>query len=82
VKDSLSDRLQIIADRIQEHSEIAITYFQPDAKKKGGAYVTAISSIKKIDEYERVVVMNDGKAIPIGEIVSIDGQIFETMSDE
>ena len=82
VKNALSDRLQIIADRIKEHPEIAITYFQPDAKKDGGAYVTAISSIKKIDEYERVVVMNDGKAIPIGEIVSIDGQIFETMSDE
>jgi hypothetical protein len=75
----LSDRLQIIADRIKEHPEIVITYFQPDAKKNGGAYVTAISTAKKIDEYERVVVMTDGTAIPIDEIISIDGQIFESM---
>ena len=79
MKDALSDRLQIIADRIKEYPEIAITYFQPDAKKNGGAYVTAISTTKKIDKYERVVVMTDGTAIPIDEIISIDGQIFESM---
>jgi hypothetical protein len=79
MKDALNDRLQIIADRIKEHPEIAITYFQPDMKKNGGAYVTAISTAKKIDNYERVVVMTDGTAIPIDEIISIDGQIFESM---
>jgi hypothetical protein len=81
IKDALSDRLQIIADRVNEHPEIAITYFQPDAKKNGGAYVTAAGTAKKIDEYERIVVMTDGTAIPLDEIISIDGQIFETMFD-
>lgn len=79
VKDALSDRLQIIADKIKEHPEIAITYFQPDTKKNGGAYVTAVGSPKKIDEYERLVIMTDGTAIPIDEIISIDGQTFESM---
>ena len=79
MKDALSDRLQIITDRIKEHPEIAITYFQPDAKKNGGAYVTATGTAKKIDEYERVVVMTDSTVIPIGEIISIDGQIFDSM---
>jgi len=81
MKGALSDRLQIVADRIKEHPEIAITYFQPDVKKNGGAYVTVISTAKKIDEYERVIVMTDGTAIPIDEIISVDGQIFETMGD-
>ncbi|MDX9872444.1 MAG: hypothetical protein RBT41_08505 [Clostridia bacterium] len=80
MKDALSHRLQIIAERIKEHPEIALTYFQPDEKKNGGAYVTAISTAKKIDEYERVVVMTDGTAIPIDEIISIDGQIFESVA--
>ena len=81
MKDTLSNRLQIIADRIKEQPEIAITYFQPDAKKNGGAYITAIGTVKKIDEFERVIVMTDGTAIPIDEIISIDGQIFETMCE-
>ena len=71
MKEALSDKLQSIADRLKEHPEVAITYFQQDAKKNGGAYVAVTGTVKKIDKYERVVVMNDGKAIPIDEIISI-----------
>ncbi|NLB32364.1 MAG: hypothetical protein GX818_01165 [Tissierellia bacterium] len=76
MKDAISHKLQIIEDCLEDHPEIAITYFQPDMKKNGGVYVTAISAAKKIEKYERVVLMTDGTAIPIDEIISIDGQIF------
>jgi hypothetical protein len=79
MKDVLSDRLQIITDQLKEYPKIAVTYFQPDEKKNGGTYTTVIGTVKKIDEYERVVVMTDGTWIPIDEIISIDGQIFDTM---
>lgn len=72
IKDALSNNLQMIADRLKEHPEIAITYFQPDGKKNGGAYVTVINTVKKIDVYERIVVMTDGIVIPVDEIISID----------
>jgi hypothetical protein len=81
-KYALNDKLQIIADHIKEHPEIAITYFRPDTKKNGGVYVTATGTAKKIDEYERIVVMTDGTAIPMDDIISIEGQIFETLTDE
>ena len=81
MKGALSDKLQIITDRIQECPEIAITYFQPDTKKNGGTYVTDISTAQKIDVYDRFIIMTDGTAIPIDEIINIDGQIFETMYD-
>lgn len=75
----LSDRLQIIADRLKDKPEIMITYFQPDEKKNGGAYVTTTGTVKKIDVYERIVVMTDRQEIPIDDIVGIEGQIFEIM---
>lgn len=78
-KGYLNDRLQIIADQLKDHPEISITYFQPDTKKNGGAYVTANGTAKRIDIYERVVIMTDGMVIPIYEIISIEGQIFETL---
>lgn len=81
MKIALNDRLQIIADRIKEQPEVAITYFEPDKRKKGGAYITANGLIKKINEYDRVIVMTNGTLIPIDEIISIDGQIFESMFD-
>lgn len=82
MKIALSDRLQIILDRLKEYPEIAITYFQPDTKKDGGAYITVVNTVKKIDEYERIVVMTDGTAIPIDEIISIDGKPFDTPWDD
>jgi uncharacterized protein (UPF0248 family) len=71
-----------MAERIDEQPEIAITYFQPDIMKSGGSYVTSTSAAKKIDEYNRVVMMIDGTTIPIDEIVAIEGAIFETLNDQ
>ena len=79
MKDVLSDKLRIILDRIKEHPQIVITYFQPDEKKDGGFYVTATGTVKKIDEYEGIVVMTGDTEIPFDEISSIDGQIFEIL---
>lgn len=79
MKDVLSDKLQIIAERLIDYPEIVITYFQPDEKKNGGAYVTATGAVKKINEYDRIVVMTDKIEIPIDDIIGIEGQIFETM---
>ncbi|HBC99653.1 MAG TPA: hypothetical protein DC053_10315 [Lachnoclostridium sp.] len=72
MKEALSNKLQMVADRLKERHEIAITYFQPDGKKNGGAYVTVINTVKKIDVYERIGVMTDSKVIPVDEIISID----------
>ena len=78
---ALSDRLQIIAARIAEQPEVAITYFQPDRMKRGGAYVTAAGPVKKIEEYERIAIMADGTMIPLDEIVGIEGALFESAND-
>lgn len=72
MKEALSNKLQMVADRLKKRPEIAITYFQPDGKKNGGAYVTVINTVKKIDVYERIIIMTDDKVIPVDEIISID----------
>ncbi len=79
---ALSDRLQIIAERIAQQPEIAITYFQPDMVKSGGSYVIAAGAVKKIDEYKRIVIMTDGKAIPMDEIAAIEGAIFGKLNEQ
>lgn len=75
-KAALNDKLQILAGRIGEHPKIAITYFQPDAKKTGGAYTTTVGCIKKIDEYESSIVLTDGTKILIEDIIDIESEIF------
>ena len=73
----MSDRLQQIADRINEHPEITFTYFLPDAKKNGGEYVTASGAVKRIDVLQRLVMLFDCTGIPFDEIINIEGRMFE-----
>ena len=48
------------------------TWFQPDEKKDGGAYVTNLGTIKKIDPLQGIVVLMDGTVIPIEDILEIE----------
>lgn len=75
-KEILNDKLRIAVDQIEEQPEISITYFLPDKKKSGGAYVTVKGVIKRIDEYERLVIFTDKSSIPIDDIYGIEGDIY------
>jgi hypothetical protein len=72
----LEMKLDILVDIIAERPEISVTYFQPDEKKDGGAYVTASGALKKVDAIEHVIVLVDGKTIPITDILDIACERF------
>ena len=78
-KEDLNQRLCIIQDRMDEQPEISITYFKPDQRKSGGAYITAAGCIKKMVEYERAVVMQDDTRISIDQIIAIGGEWFRSI---
>lgn len=72
----LNEKLRILMDRKRQSPEVKITYFQPDERKKGGAYVTAIGRVKKIDVYEGMLKLQDGTQIPVGDVTGIEGELF------
>ena len=80
-KADLNRRLCILQDRMDEQPSVSITYFQPDTKKSGGAYITAAGCIKKMVEYERAVVMQDDTRIPIDQIIAVDGEWFGSIEE-
>ena len=76
VKIDLDRKLRIAVEHLEDQPEITIAYFLPDERKAGGAYTTVTGSIKKIDTFERVVVLQDGTRIPIDSIFEIEGVFF------
>ena len=78
-KAAINERLNRILDTFDVQPEVSITYFLPDKKKSGGAYITVTGCVKKVDEYEHVVVMRNGTKVPIDDIAEIDGEIFEIL---
>lgn len=67
----LNMRLQIIQEKLCDNPHVTFTYFKPDERKVGGAYVKTAGVVKKIDDIGRLVVMRDGKKIPIEDIIDI-----------
>ena len=78
-KEILNNKLRIALDKAGERPEISITYFLPDKKKSGGAYVTVKAVIKRIDEFERLVIFTDKSSIPIDDIYEIEGDIYNNL---
>ncbi len=74
-KSELNEELRMIQERIAIHPEVAVTYFQPDKRKSGGAYITATGRVKKIDIYRRTVALQDGTQIPMEEIVRLKSDV-------
>jgi hypothetical protein len=68
----LNDKLTMIQEGHWQHSEIVITYFVPDAKKHGGTYAEKMGIVKKINQMEGHIVMEDETCILLENICEID----------
>lgn len=71
----LDRKLRLLAEH--PGAEATVTYFVPDEKKSGGAYVTHTGTVRKIDTYEHTLVMADKTTIVIDQIRNLDSGLFE-----
>lgn len=73
-----SEELRTLLDRKQQYlatldrPEVTVTYFLPDGRKDGGAYVTATGQLKRIDPVERVLILVGGQSIPLDDITDVN----------
>lgn len=70
VKEHLNLQLQEL--RKNPWRKIRIVYYVPDGRKSGGSYVTKTGLVKKINEYQKTLVLEDGSRIPLDDISEIE----------
>ena len=68
----INEKLNEIAEHLVEKWDVSITYFKPDQLKKGGAYLTDVGTVKKLDVNEKLVIMDSGMKIPMEQIIGIE----------
>lgn len=78
-KEALDRKQQILLEKLADHPALTVTFFVPDEKKLGGAYVTKSGNLKKIDEFERLMQLTDGTKIPLNDVVEIESELFRNM---
>ena len=70
--EKINQKLCEIEQFLEEKRNVAITYFKPDIHKKGGAYLTDVGTVKKIDVNDKILLMDSGMKIAMDLIIGIE----------
>ena len=70
--EKINATLYDLSEHLEEKRKVSISYFKPDARKLGGAYLTDVGTIKKVDSNEEIVVMDNGVKIFMEQILEIE----------
>ena len=78
----ICEKINMIQEFIDGEPEVKITYFEPDKKKSGGAYITITGTPKCVNEYEQFLIMTDGKKIKFDSIYRLESDLFLALGIE
>lgn len=70
-KEKINRELIYIKNNPQTRHTVKLTYFKSDGRKEGGAYITKKCTVRRIDEIERKLILDDRNEIFIDNILSI-----------
>lgn len=68
----MDEKLHALLDIIRDQPEITITFFEPDGKKAGGAYLSITGRIRRVDEINRQIIFADRTIVAMDSICEID----------
>ena len=77
----LDKKLNIIQKHLSQSPEITVTYFVPDKKKTGGAYHTITGIVKRIDPYQKILILQNDEKIQIEDIYNLKSDSFHTLDN-
>ena len=78
-RQELDLKQQLLAQVLPSHPEVTVTYFVPDSRKAGGAYITANGRLKRIDSRKRILLLEDHTEIPIDDVLELESPIFTSL---
>ena len=70
----LDEKLRLLLARQAARPVAEVTYFEPDERKAGGAYVKVTGKVRRVDTQRRLLCFTDGKRISFDDIYDIQGE--------
>lgn len=78
----INEKLLFLRAHISQSPQVTVTYFVPDNRKAGGAYVTVTGAVRKLDSLSHYLLLNDGTRIFFGDILAMESPLFPALSKE
>ncbi len=72
-RQEINEKLRFLTDELNagRKNTAFFLYFEPDNKKEGGKYLTALGLVNKIDEEKRLITLSEGDTVPLDRIFEI-----------
>lgn len=71
-KEELNEKLQELMAHAEEHLAVTVTYFKPDNRKEGGKYETVTGTFRKIRDYDKMFILENGTGIACDMIYELE----------
>ena len=68
-KQLLDEKFHQLEAKLPKEPVVTITYFVPDTKKEGGAYLTVSGKVRKIDYFKKIIQLEQGELLPFDDIL-------------
>ncbi len=76
-KEEINFKLNILNNLINQRNQVTFIFFSKDKLKNGGSYKTIKGILKKYDEINKLIILEDKTKIYIDDIFSIKSPIFD-----
>lgn len=76
-KEEINFKLNILNNLINQRNQVTFIFFSKDKLKNGGSYKTIKGILKKYDEINNLIILEDKTKIYIDDIFSIKSPIFD-----
>lgn len=77
-KSELNEKMLLLQECLAQRPAVRVTFFQKDERKEGGAYITLAGTVKKIDQYENVLILTDGTRIRIEDVAELESDFIKS----
>lgn len=77
----LNEKFHALLDLIRDQPEITITYFEPDERKDGGAYLRITGRIRRIDDANRLLIFDDHTCVAMDSVCEMDCLLLPPEAD-
>lgn len=73
----LDEKIQAIIQHVSEHPNVSITHFVADSRKSGGTYTITEGTVKKWDEYQRLIIFDNDCSVHIQNVLDIQTDLID-----
>ena len=73
---ALDEKLRLLTERLPQRPQVTVTWFEPDAKKEGGAFRVFTGRLRRVDEAAGLLLFEGGQRLPLAAVRGLESEVF------